>query len=344
MEEEINNLRNQAFFQINEAKNIDDLEKIRVNYLGRNGKISKYIKHLKTIPNEKRKQIGALINETKYVITSQLTAKRNLIKNKAREWMDLTVPGEKIETGSLHILTYAIEEISSLFEKIGFIRKRYREVEWDYYAFESLNFEKWHPARDDWETFFVDAKDHPKYGPMLLTPHTSSAQVREMQNAIKSGDKAVKMINISKTFRRQSDASHVPMFHQFEGLFVDKEVSLSNLKGTIDYFIQNFFEGKREARLRPYYFPFTEPSFEIDISCDICNKRGCKVCKDGWLELGGAGMVHPNVLKNGGFDPKEYRGFAFGWGVERVFMMKKNLGIDDIRTVYSTDLRYLKQF
>jgi len=344
MKEEITNLRNQAVFRINEVGSVDELEKLRIFYLGRNGKLAQYIKAIKDAPKSEKKSIGVLINDTKNVIESLITNKKNVIKSTVREWVDMTLPGEQIDTGSIHVVTKAIDEISRVFENIGFVRRRYPEVEWDYFAFGSLNFDKWHPARDEWETFFVESMEHPKYGPMLLTPHTSSGQIREMQKARSRGDDVIRMINISKTYRRQSDASHTPMFHQFEGLVIDKNLSIANLKGTIDYFMDSFFGGKRKARLRPYNFPFTEPSFEIDISCDICKGRGCKLCKEGWLELGGAGMVHPNVLKNGGFDPRIYRGFAFGWGVERVFMMKENLGIDDIRTIYSTGLSYLKQF
>jgi phenylalanyl-tRNA synthetase alpha chain len=176
---------------------------------------------------------------------------------------------------------------------------------------------------------------------MVLTPHTSSGQVREM---LRVKTPPIRMINIAKCYRRQSDISHTPMFHQFEGLVIDKGISIVNLKGTLDYFATSFFGKDRKTRLRPYHFQFTEPSFEIDISCGVCNGRGCKVCKAGWLELGGAGMVHPNVLKAGKIDPKKYSGFAFGWGVERVLMMKDGINIPDLRTIYSTDLRYLTQF
>jgi phenylalanyl-tRNA synthetase alpha chain len=176
---------------------------------------------------------------------------------------------------------------------------------------------------------------------MILTPHTSSGQVREM---LRVKTPPVRMINIAKCYRRQSDVSHVQMFHQFEGLVIDQDVSIVNLKGTLDYFAKSFFGPDRKTRLRPYHFQFTEPSFEIDISCGVCNGRGCKLCKAGWLELGGAGMVHPNVLNAGKIDSKKYSGFAFGWGVERVLMMKDGINIPDIRMIYNTDLRYLNQF
>jgi phenylalanyl-tRNA synthetase alpha chain len=176
---------------------------------------------------------------------------------------------------------------------------------------------------------------------MILTPHTSSGQVREM---LRVKTPPIRMINIAKCYRRQSDVSHVPMFHQFEGLVVDENISIVNLKGTLDYFAQSFFGKERKTRLRPYHFQFTEPSFEVDVSCGICSGTGCKLCKAGWLELGGAGMVHPNVLKAGGINPNKFSGFAFGWGVERTYMMKGGIHIPDIRLLYSADLRFLTQF
>jgi phenylalanyl-tRNA synthetase alpha chain len=231
-----------------------------------------------------------------------------LVKTK-KVWFDPTIPGENIETGNLHLITQAIDEISQIFKQIGFVRVRYPEVDWDWYAFESLNFDKLHPARDNWETFWLDSKPNARMGPMLLTPHTSNGQVREMERIKKP---PIRMINMAKTYRRQLDASHTQMFHQFEGLVIDKGISLVHLKGTLEYFVKKYFGEQREIRLRPHNFPFTEPSFEIDITCDICDGKGCKVCKEGWLELAGAGMVHPNVLRNGNIDPEEYSGFAFG--------------------------------
>lgn len=189
--------------------------------------------------------------------------------------------------------------------------------------------------------FFIDVKENPKWGQMILTPHTSSGHVREM---FRLKSPPIRMINIGKCYRRQSDISHVPMFHQFEGMVIDEGISIVHLKGTLDYFAKNFFGEARKTRLRPYHFQFTEPSFEVDISCGFCNGKGCKLCKGGWLELGGAGMVHPNVLKAGNIDSKKYTGFAFGWGVERTYMMKSGLQIGDVRQLYSTDLRFLKQF
>ena len=257
-----------------------------------------------------------------------------------RTWFDPTVPGKKPALGHTHLISQAIDEIEDVFKRIGFVRVRYPEVEWDWWAFGSLNFSKWHPARDEWETFFIDTKSDPKLGPMLLTPQTSSGQVREMKRI----NPPIRMLNIAKCYRRQSDVSHTQMFHQFEGLVIDKNIAITHLIGTLNYFAQNYFGFNRKIRLRPYDFVFTEPSFEIDITCDICSGKGCKVCKDGWLELAGAGLVHPNVLKNGGIDPNVYSGFAFGAGVERVLMMKSGLKIPDLRLLYGTDLDFLRQF
>jgi phenylalanyl-tRNA synthetase alpha chain len=341
MQEEILNIKNQAISQIVSANNVNDLENIRITYLGRNGKITKLIKNIKGQEKDTRKQIGALLNQAKLTIEKEIVNKKNHLKESVRDWFDPTIPGKKPEIGNLHLLTKAKKEIAEVFENIGFTRVRYPEVEWDWFAFESLNMPEDHPARDEWETFFIDTNPHKKFGNMVLTPHTSSGQVREIKRVKKP---PIRMINIAKCYRRQSDASHFPMFHQFEGLVIDKNISITHLKGTLDYFAKNFFGNKRKTRLRPYHFQFTEPSFEVDITCDICNGKGCKVCRQGWLELGGAGMVHPSVLKYGGLNPSNYSGFAFGWGVERTYMMKSGINIPDLRLIYSTDLDILKQF
>lgn len=341
MREEIINTKNQAFSEITEASDTTELENIRVTYLGRQGKINNLTKEIKNLSGIERSEAGKLINEAKETIEKLLATQRNKLKQTERKWFDPTIPGKRPVEGHLHLVTQAIDEIADVFEKIGFVRVRYPEVEWDWYAFGALNFPENHPARDDWETFFVDSKDSTKYGPMVLTPHTSSGQIREMER-VKTPP--IRMVNIAKCYRRQSDVSHVPMFHQFEGLVVDKDISIVNLKGTLDYFAKTFFGKSRKTRLRPYHFQFTEPSFEVDISCGICNGHGCKLCKQGWLELGGAGMVHPNVLKNCGVDPTKYTGFAFGWGVERTYMMKSGLEIGDVRLLYSSDLSFLGQF
>ena len=247
----------------------------------------------------------------------------------------------------MHPISQAMEEVTHIFEQIGFTRVRYPEVDWDYYVFEALNMPPDHPARDVWETFFIDAPIHKKFGKMVLTTHTSNGQVREMER-LKTPP--IRMINIGRCYRRQQDATHTQMFHQFEGLVVDKGINIQHLKGTLDYFAQQFYGPGTKSRIRPFHFQFTEPSFEVDFSCHICGGTGkvngekCKFCKSGWHEVGGAGMVHPNVLKYGGIDPDVYTGFAFGWGVERTYTLKQGLNIDDIRLLYSGDLRFLEQF
>ena len=341
MREEILSLKNQAIAQISSAKSSEELEELRISYLGRSGKMTNLFKNIKTAPDEEKKLVGILINEAKDTLVSLIANRKISLTEVAREWFDPTIPGIEPKIGHLHLITKAIDEIARTFIQIGFVRVRYPEVEWDWFAFEGLNMAKDHPARDEWETFFVDIPPHPKYGQAVYTPHTSSGQIREM---LRVKLPPVRMINIAKCYRRQIDASHYPMFHQFEGLVIDKDISIVHLKGTLDYFARNFFGKERITRLRPYHFQFTEPSFEVDISCGICNGQGCKVCKGGWLELGGAGMVHPNVLRNGGVNPQKFTGFAFGLGVERVMMMKSGLAIPDIRLLYSSDLKFLKQF
>ena len=299
---------------------------------------------LKNLPKEQKADYGKSINLLKAGVSNALSKAEIKFIPAEKSNLDFTVPAKTPTTGSLHLITQAIDEITQIFESLGFVRVRYPEIETDWYAFEALNMKSDHPARDEWETFFVNNPENNKLKKpqtIVLTPHTSNGQVREMQR-IKTPP--VRMLNIAKCYRRQSDVSHNPFFYQFEGLLVDKNISIAHLKGTLDYFVKNFFGPERETRLRPYHFQFTEPSFEIDISCGVCRGKGCKVCKQGWLELGGAGMVHPNVLKAGNIDSKKYSGFAFGWGVERTMMMKDNLNIDDVRKLYEPDLRFLRQF
>jgi len=345
MEEELIGIKNTALSFILEAEDLGSLEETKLQFLGRSGKLTLAMKEITKVSVEKRKEFGLLANEVKQTIENALETQKSKLKTqkleRVVEKIDVTNPGVKPLLGHLHLVTQAIEEITSIFEKIGFEKLRYPEVEWDWYAFEALNFPANHPARDDWETFFIKGEPDPKKGPMLLTPHTSSGQIREMERKQKP---PIRMLNIAKCYRRQSDVSHVPMFHQFEGLVVDENISIVHLKGTLDYFVKSFFGLNRKSRIRPYHFQFTEPSFEVDVSCGICLGKGCKLCKAGWLEMGGAGMVHPNVLKAGGVNPNKYTGFAFGWGVERVLLMREGLRIDDLRTLYSNNLEFLQQF
>lgn len=336
---------------------IDDIKKqlaedsdsahIHTKFLGKKGLFNNLAKVIGQIEPEARKDAGQLLNSLKLEL-EMVVAEKEKSSPKENKWVDLTAPGIKPKVGHVHPISQAMAEITRIFEKIGFTRVRYPEVDWDKYVFESLNMPPDHPARDEWETFFVDVPAQPEKGKVVLTTHTSNGQVREMERL---GSKPpIRMINIARCYRRQQDATHTQMFHQFEGLVVDKGINIQHLKGTLDYFAQEFYGPGTKSRIRPFHFQFTEPSFEVDFSCHICGGTGvvddnkCKFCKSGWHEVGGAGMVHPNVLKAGGIDPEEYTGFAFGWGVERTYTLKEGLNIDDIRLLYSGDLRFLEQF
>jgi len=365
MENKLMNIKNTAVSMILDAGSLKELEELKLSFLGKSGTLTKTLKEIAKLPIEQRPEVGKVANEVKTIIEDTLQSAEASFQTKRKQEavsdIDVTEPGIKPQLGHLHPVTQAIDEISRIFERIGFYRVRYPEIEWDWYAFEALNFPDNHPARDDWETFFIDQPSDPKLGPVLLTPHTSSGQIREMQRVVellqKEKDKtgeakplAIKMLNIAKTYRRQSDVSHTPMFHQFETLVVGKNITISHLKGTLEYFVHSYFGPNRKSRIRPYHFQFTEPSFETDVSCGVCNGTGmvknqkCRLCKEGWLELGGAGMVHPHVLRNCGIDPEEYTGFASGWGVERVLMMKEGMELDDIRLLYANNLEFLEQF
>lgn len=330
------------------GKSADDF---RLQFLGAKSELTRLTKQIGLIPKEDRHKIGPVVTEVKRSIENALSTAEEQSEQKPAAFVDVTAPGVRPPEGHLHIVTQAIMEVTRIFERIGFTRVRHPEVDWDWYPFESLNMPKNHPARDEWETFFINYPGKPGTNPkkqkIVLTPHTSNGQVREMEK----GKLPIRMINIAKCYRRQIDVSHTPMFHQFEGLYIDKDVSIGHLKGVFDYFVKQFFGPDRETRLRPFHFQFTEPSFEVDINCGICHGTGvlpdkspCKLCKAGWLELGGSGMVHPVVLRNGGIDPDVYSGFAFGWGIERTYMMKSGTKLDDIRLLYSNDIRFLEQF
>jgi len=330
-------------------------------FLGKNGQFNTLAKALRELPSEEKKEAGILLNELKKWLEEncpETTAS-------TQDWLDLTLPPAERKAGHVHPISQAMEEITRIFERVGFSRARYNEVDWDWYVFEALNMPPEHPARDEWETFFVDVPDttdqsvqydasHPRArhpsligGKMVLTTHTSNGQIHEMERL---KEPPIRMINIARCYRRQQDATHTQMFHQFEGLVVDKGINIQHLKGTLDYFAQEFYGPGTKSRIRPFHFRFTEPSFEVDFSCHLCKGTGlvndtkCKFCKSGWHEVGGAGMVHPNVLRAGGIDPDVYTGFAFGWGVERTYTLKEGLNIDDIRLLYSNDLRFLEQF
>jgi phenylalanyl-tRNA synthetase alpha chain len=351
MMDQLESMRLELLQAIKKAGSSEALHEVETHFLGRKGELTAKLRLLGSLTPEERKSVGSRANEVKVEAESLIKKRHQEFLASAganlasTQWMDVTEPGIRPPEGHLHMVTQAIQEITRIFDHIGFSRTRHPEVDWDWFAFESLNMPKDHPARDEWETFFVEAPET-KHGRMVLTPHTSNAQVREML----LGELPIRMINIAKCYRRQIDVTHVPMFHQFEGLYIDKDVSITHLRGVLDYFAQSYFGPDRVTRLRPHHFRFTEPSFEIDVSCGVCGGTGilsgakCRTCKRGWLELGGAGMVHPNVLKNGGVDPKKYSGFAFGWGIERTASMKSGTQLDDIRVLYKNDLRFLEQF
>lgn len=344
--DEIHGLKKQALQKINSVGSLGELERYEIELFGRKGLLTALMKRIKDVEVDQRKGVGQLMNETKQSLEAGFRDQKKTLAGIAaqkRASIDVTLPGTHPPQGSLHPMTYAIEEIEEIFTRLGFIRRRYNEVEWDYYAFEALNMPADHPARDEWETFFISEKPVGSLGRVLLTPHTSSGQVREMRQA-RAEERPVRMLNIAKTYRRQIDISHLPMFHQFEGLVVDTGVTITQLIGVLDYFVKQFFSPDRTIRLRPFHFRFTEPSFEVDVSCGLCAGKGCSYCKGGWSEIGGAGMVHPNVLKAGGYDPDKVTGFAFGFGVERCYLMKNNLNIGDLRLLYSNDIRFLRQF
>ncbi|MDP2918543.1 MAG: phenylalanine--tRNA ligase subunit alpha [bacterium] len=344
MQQKLKAIKIKALTDLATVKTKADLEIFRVKYLGRKGELSVVIKKIKDLPKKEKPIAGCLANRIKRDLEEAFLATQKEIGAPQSEiFIDITQPGKREEIGHLHLVTQAIREIERIFSGLGFIRRRYPEIETDYYAFSALNMPPDHPARDEWETFFVSAKckvQSAKLRKLVLTPHTSSGQVREMENH----SLPIRMMNISKCYRRQIDLSHTPMFHQFEGLVVDRGIQFVHLKGVLEYFCRGFFGEERKIRLRPFHFRFTEPSFEVDVTCGLCRGRGCRYCKQGWSELGGAGMVHPSVLFAGGLDPCKVTGFAFGWGVERCYLMKEGLLIPDLRMFYQNDLRFLEQF
>jgi phenylalanyl-tRNA synthetase alpha chain len=321
------------------TKSIEELKKIETYFLGRKGKVADLFKALKNISEKKKKYAGQEINNLKSYIEKTITCRlkelENIEKDKLlkSEKIDVTLPGIKLETGDLHILSKVTKEVEDIFLSMGFDIMTGPEIESDYYNFEALNIPEFHPARDMQDTFYLAKK-------ILLRTQTSPIQIRTMEKY----KPPIKIIAIGRCYRRDAiDSSHSPIFHQVEGLVVDKKISFSNLKGTLLEFTKRMFGPETKVRFSPSYFPFVEPGAETAISCVICKGEGCRLCKyTGWLEMGGSGMVHPNVLKNVNIDPEKYQGFAFGWGIERIAMIK--YGIPDIRMFFQNDLRFLEQF
>lgn len=341
MDEKIKKILADAQGKLAKVEGQKSLNTLYVELFGKSSPLTNLTSEISKLLAAERPKAGQKINAAKkeLEVLFEKAKQSSAVSRQSTVVIDPTAPGKQKTIGHLHLVSQAIEEIVDIFTRLGFSLQSYPEVDWDYYAFESLNMPKDHPARDDWETFFIKDNQNPKFGKQVLTPHTSNGQVREMEIVQKP---PIRMINISRCYRRQIDVSHTPMFHQFEGLLVGENVSIAQLKGTFDFFTTNFFGPKRVTRLRPHHFRFTEPSFEVDVTCDVCDGRGCRLCKGGWLELGGAGMVHPNVLKSGNINPNTHMGFAFGWGIERTISMKTKL--PDIRLFYQNDLRFLEQF
>ncbi|MEX2148069.1 MAG: phenylalanine--tRNA ligase subunit alpha [Candidatus Rokuibacteriota bacterium] len=323
---------------IGRATTSTELEQIRVRYLGRQGALTSLLRSLGTLPPAERPLVGAAANEAKRALEAALeqrlaaTLEEERRRQRAGARVDLTLPGRRPPLGSVHPLTRVHDEIVDIFVGLGFSVAEGPEIESDYFNFEALNLPKDHPARDMQDTFYL-TEDR------LLRTHTSPVQIRTMQ----AQKPPLRIIVPGTVYRRDADITHSPQFTQFEGLAVDRTISMADLKGTLELFAREMFGPRSKIRFRPSFFPFTEPSAEVDVLCFLCGGDGCRVCKQsGWLEILGSGMVHPQVLRNVGYDPEEVTGWAFGMGVERIAMLK--YGVDDIRLFYENDLRFLRQF
>lgn len=341
MKEELLALEKEALDKIQETVDLKALQEVQVAYTGRKGSITEVLRGMGKLSKEERPVIGELANQVRGTIQTAIDEKKAILEEAAleeqleKESLDVTLPGRPTQVGGSHVLTSIIEEIEDLFIGLGYEVREGPEVETDYFNFEALNLPKGHPARDMQDTFYLTDD-------LLLRTHTSPVQARTMLAL--DGKESVRMICPGKVYRRDNDdATHSHQFTQIEGLYVDKNVRMSDLKGTLDLFAKQLFGQSRHTRFRPSFFPFTEPSVEMDISCKVCKGEGCSVCKhSGWIEILGAGMVHPKVLEMAGYDSTVYSGFAFGMGPDRIAMLK--YGIEDIRQFYTNDQRFLEQF
>lgn len=342
MKDKVNVIKKEYEEKKSSIISIKALNDVRVEYLGKQGKITELSKMMKDVPNDQKKEFGMLVNEVRNFVTESLDEikekleKEALNKKLESEKIDITLPGTKVPSGSANILERIVEEVEDLLMSMGYDVVDGPEIEEDHYNFELLNIPKNHPARDAQDTFYVEDDK------LLLRSQTSPVQARVM--LANKGEKPIRMICPGKTYRRDDDdATHSHQFMQIEGLLIDEKVSLSDLKGTFDVIAKKLFGEDCKTRFRPSYYPFTEPSVETDISCFNCHGKGCPICKNtGWITVAGAGMVNPKVLEDCGYDPKKWQGFAFGFGAERLAMLK--YGINDIRAFYNTDLRELKNF
>ncbi|HBT38997.1 MAG: Phenylalanine--tRNA ligase alpha subunit [Thermotoga sp. 50_1627] len=330
-------MKERVLKEINDAQDVAQLEKIRVNYLGKKGILTEQMRSIGKLPPEERPKVGQVLNELKETIERALEERKRVLEATEEErrlqrlWIDVTLPGAIRKVGHPHPISKVLEEIETIFVSMGFKVVEGPEIEDSWHNFDALNTPEWHPARDMHDSFYLQDR--------LLRTHTSPVQIRTML----SEQPPIAIISPGRVYRRDYDATHLPMFTQVEGLYVDEHVSVAHLKYTLEIFAKRMFGPERKIRLRPSYFPFTEPSFEVDVSCGICMGKGCPSCKyTGWLEILGAGMVHPNVFRNVGYDPEKYTGFAFGMGVERIAMLK--YGIKDIRDFVRNDERFLECF
>ena len=342
MEEKIRDLKERACAAIADTANsLSELNDIRVKFLGKKGEITALLRSMSALAQEERPRIGKIVNEARAELEQLLAEKteelsrRALTAKIAAEQIDVTLPGRMAQVGHLHPLTITLNRIKKIFLQMGFTIEEGPEIESDYYNFEALNLPKDHPARDMQDSFYITDD-------ILLRSQTSPVQARTMQKS--EPNAPIRMIAPGRVYRRDSyDATHSPMFTQVEGLVIDKGISFADLKGTLELCLHQLFDKDAKVRFRPSFFPFTEPSTEVDISCAACHGAGCRVCKGtGWLEILGAGMVHPNVLRMSGYDPEQVSGFAFGMGVERIAMIA--YGVDDLRLFYDNDVRFLHQF
>ena len=335
---ELTRIVEQALEEIDAAGDLASLDQLRVQYLGKKGLISLQMKTLGSLPAEERPLFGKLVNEAKDDVAGRIAESKQKLEAAAlqarlqSEKVDVTLPGRGTTPGGMHPVSRSMRRIETLFQRAGFAVETGPEIEDEFHNFEALNIPDHHPARAMHDTFyFPDGR--------LLRTHTSPVQIRAMLDQ----KPPIRLIAPGRVYRCDSDLTHTPMFHQVEGLVVDRDVSLANLKSILQQFLQQFFERDLKVRLRPSYFPFTEPSAEVDMECVMCGGEGCRVCSGtGWLEVLGCGMVHPNVLKNVGIDPEEYTGYAFGMGVERLTMLR--YGVNDLRLFFENDLRFLRQF
>lgn len=338
MKEKLDVILQNAKAEIISATNLKDLGDVKVKYQGKNGEVTKLMQGMRDIPKEERPKFGKLVNDLRASIDEAFSVKEaelkkaELLKTFEKEAIDITLPSKKRETGSLHPLTLIKNELIDAFTSMGFEIFEGPEIEEDYYNFKMLNIPEDHPARDMQDTFYINDN-------ILLRTQTSAGQVRVMLDK----KPPIKILSPGKVYRSDDDASHSPMFHQMEGLVVDKNITLCDLKGTLDEFCKIMFGKDAKTRLRPSYFPFTEPSVEVDVSCSECHGKGCKLCKGtGWIEILGAGIVNKKVLEGCGIDSDVYSGYAFGMGIERIAILKYK--IPDIRLFFENDLRFLKQF